>query len=345
VNKAEAKVLDAPTEDMTNLLKATADKNREVALDAQRVLAQELTIPLRQGVLSGDLIGGIFTPEALEPGAHPEFPLDFLTPGTEKDFVSYTVPSVGTIPTKHVEGDFIMVPTFEIGNAISWDMKYARQARWPIVTRAMQVLEAGFVKKLNDDGWHTLLAAGSDRNILVFDVNAASGQFTKRLISLMKTVMRRNAGGNTTSLNRGMLTDLYLSPEALEDIRNWGTDQVDELTRREIFVAEDGRINRIFGVNLHDLDELGENQEYELYFENTLGGAPAAAGGAHATADVEIVVGLNLSTNSSFVHPIVVPLEVFEHDELFRCRRAGFWAWTQVGFGVLDNRTCLLGSF
>ena len=131
----------------------------------------------------------------------------------------------------------------------------------------------------------------------------------------------------------------------LEDIRNWGIDQVDEVTRREIFVAQEGTINRIFGVNLHDLDELGENQEYELYFENTLSGSPAAAGGAHAVADVEIVVGLNLSTNSSFVHPVVMPLEVFEDDELFRRRKAGFWAWTQIGFAVLDNRTLILGSF
>lgn len=342
--KTKAKILSQPNDDATALLKATADPKKEVALAAQRALAQQLTIPLRQGVLSGDVIGGIFEPEMLEPGAHPEYPLDFLTPGTEKDFVAYTIPSNGTIPQKHVEGDFIMVPTFEIGNSIDWDLKYAREARWPVVTRAMQVLEAGFVKKLNDDGWHTLLAAAADRNIMVFDVNAASGQFTKRLISLMKTVMRRNAGGNSTSLSRGMLTDLYLSPEALEDIRNWGIDQVDEVTRREIFTQE-GTINRIFGVNLHDLDELGENQEYELYFENTLSGSPASAGGAHAVDDLEIVVGLNLSTNSSFVHPVVMPLEVFEDDELFRRRRAGFWAWTQVGFGVLDNRTLILGSF
>ena len=56
---------------------------------------------------------------------------------------------------------------------------------------------------MNDDGWHTLLVAGVDRNVLVYDADAADGQFTKRLISLMKTVMRRNAGGNTGSLKRG----------------------------------------------------------------------------------------------------------------------------------------------
>jgi len=71
------------------------------------------------------------------------------------------------------------------------------------------------------------LAAGVDRNILVYDADAAAGQFTKRLISLLKVVMRRNAGGNSASIKRGTLTDLYLSPEGLEDIRNWGVDQAD----------------------------------------------------------------------------------------------------------------------
>ena len=50
----------------------------------------------------------------------------------------------------------------------------------------------------------------------------------------MQTVMRRNAGGNTGSANRGRLTDLNVSPDALEDVRNWGLDQEDEETRRQL---------------------------------------------------------------------------------------------------------------
>jgi len=33
--------------------------------------------------------------------------------------------------------------------------------------------------------------------------------------------------------------DIYISPEALEDIKNWGVDQIDETTRREIYVSFD----------------------------------------------------------------------------------------------------------
>ena len=42
-----------------------------------------------------------------------------------------------------------------------------------------------------------------------------------------------------TFIKREELCKLYLSPEALEDIRNWGVDQIDEKTRREIYVGFD----------------------------------------------------------------------------------------------------------
>ena len=316
----------------------SADKNE--ALAAQRELAVALETPLRKGVLVGDVLDGIFEKISMAPGTAAEFPLDLLAPGTEADHVAYTNPGHGRIPERAVEGDYVMVPTYTVGSSIDYLLRYAREARWDVVGRAMQVLEAGFVKKMNDDGWHTLLAAGVDRNILVYDADAAQGQFTKRLISLMKTVMRRNAGGNSGSLNRGSLTDVYLSPEALEDIRNWGIDQVDEVTRREIYQAGDdgAAITRVYGINLHDMDELGQNQEYQVFYTDQLGGTLASS-------DDELVVGIDRSANDSFIMPVKQDVQIFEDDALHRQQRAGFYGWAEVGFAVLDNRRILLGSF
>lgn len=329
-----------PTPELTDLLVRSGSARKEESLVANAEFAKALELPLRQGVLSGNILDGIYEPIRLAPGATPEFPLDFLTPGNEKDFVAYTIPNHGYIPERHVEGDYVMVPTFDIGASIDYLLKYARDARWDVVGRAMEVLESSFVKKMNDDGWHTILAAGVDRNIVVYDSDADAGQFTKRLVSLLKTVMRRNGGGNSASNNRGMLTDLYVSPEAMEDLRNWGVDQVDEITRREIYVAGDGAgvINRVFGVNLHDLDELGNGQEYQLFYENTLGGTLQGT-------DTEIVVGLDLRRRDSFIMPIREEVQIFEDDTLHRQKRAGFYGYAEQGFAVLDNRRVLLGSF
>jgi hypothetical protein len=153
----------------------------------------------------------------------------------------------------------------------------------------------------------------------------------------MKTVMRRNGGGNSASNNRGLLTDLYVSPESMEDIRSWGIDQVDEVTRREIYTAADGTLNRVFSINLHDLDELGEGQEYQLFYSNVLSGSLP-------TGKNEIIVGLDLRKRDSFIMPVREQVQVFEDDTLHRQKRAGFYGWAEQGFAVLDNRRVLLGA-
>ena len=330
-----------PDEAFIDLLKRSGSSEKNEALAAQRELAKAIELPLREGVLVGNILDGIFEAIPMEPGTTTEFPLDLLAPGEEDEFVAYTNPGHGRIPERAVEGDYVMVPTYSITSSIDYLLRYAREARWNVVGRAVQVLEASFVKKMNDDGWHTILSAGTDRNILVYDADAAAGQFTKRLVSLMKTVMRRNGGGNSASINRSTLTDLYISPEGLEDIRNWGVDQIDEVTRREIYQAADGSaiLTRVFGVNIHDIDELGESQEYQKFFTTDLSGSLGPS------SDVELVVGLDQNANDSFVMPVKENVQVYEDDTMHRHQRAGMYGWAEMGFGVLDNRRVLLGSF
>ena len=331
---------ERPSDEFISLLRKAGDSDQNVAIAAQREFAKALEPPLRKGVLAGDILGDIFEVTTVEAGGTTEYPLDLISPGLEGEHIAYTNPGNGRVPERSVEGDYVAIPTYSITSSIDFLLRYAREARWDIAARAMQVMEAGFTKKMNDDGWHTILAAGVDRNILVYDGDATAGMFSKRLVSLMQTVMRRNAGGNTGSAGRGRLTDLYVSPEALEDIRNWGLDQIDEVTRREIYSAPEGGapITRVFGVNLHDLDELGEGQEYQTFFTGSLSGAVQAA-------DLELVVGLDQSSNDSFVMPVRQTLEVYEDPTLHRQQRAGFYGWAEIGFGVLDNRRVILGSF
>ena len=328
-----------PSDEFIALLNQSGSSDKAVAIEAQREIAKALELPLRKGVLFGEVVTSIYEAMPLEPGSTPEFPLDLLAPGTESEHIAYTNPGHGRIPDRSGEGDYVMVNTYGITSSIDFLLKYAREANWGVVARAMQVLESSFVKKINDDGWHTLLAAAVDRNILVYDADAAAGQFTKRLVSLMKTVMRRNGGGNSVTAP-GSLTDIYLSPEAIEDIRNWGVDQLDEVSRREIYTAADngGPLTRIFGVNLHDVFEFGDGQEYQDYFTGDLSGSLEGS-------DVELVIGLDQGANDSFVMPVKKEVEIFEDEALHRHQRQGYYGWAEIGFGVLDNRRVIAGSF
>lgn len=295
--------------------------------------------PLRKGVLVGNILGNIFEKITVEPGGSTEYPLDLISPGLEGEHVAYTNPGHGRIPERAVESDYVTIPTYSITSSIDFLLRYAREARWDIAGRAMQVMEAGFTKKMNDDGWHTLLAAGVDRNILVYDGDATAGMFSKRIVSLMQTVMRRNSGGNTASANRGRLSDLYVSPEALEDVRNWGLDQIPDSVRANIYNATgEGPVTNIFGVNLHDLDELGEGQDYQNFYTNALGGAVQAS-------DLELVIGLDQGPSDSFIMPMKQDISIHEDPTMHRQQRAGWYGFAELGFGVLDNRRIILGSF
>lgn len=319
------------------ILRASAHMDKNIAMEAMRLLAARIETPIRQGIMSANNLNGIFTVIPLEYGSTLEMPLHFLQPGTEKDFNAYAIPNAGRIPEKAIEGDYVMIPTYAIGGAIDWLEKFSLQARWDVMSDGLELLQAMMVKKMNDDGWHTILAAAVDRNVVVYDSDAANGLFTKRLVQLMKTTMRRNGGGNAGSLNRFKLTHIALSPEALEDMRSWGVDQVDEITRREIYTAADGTFSRVFGVNLIDLDEFGEGQEYQNYLVNELGAALVGS-------DTEFCVGLDLSKSNTFIMAQQRPVTVYEADDLKRQFRQGFYARADLGFGVMDNRALLLGS-
>lgn len=336
------------TGEMNELLRRTVHSDIQIAMAAKRDLAIALSLPLKKGVMPGDNIAGIFSSERFEPGISPEFPLDFLSPGTERFFVAYTVPNTGKLPERHIEGDYIMVPTFDVGSRIDWSRKFARDARWDIVGRAMKVLDSMFVRKKNDDGYHTIITAAKNRGIAVVDGNATSGFFSKRVVSLAAVVMRRNAGGNSTSVDRGKLTHIAMSPEGLEDIRSWDLTQVDEVTRREIFLNDNESmpLSKIFGVTLMDVDEFGESQSYQNYYVNTLSGSMTLGGYTKS----EICIGLDLMNKDSFVSPWRVQpngqeIELIPDVTLLIQNREGYAARREYGIGLLDSRRVLLMAF
>lgn len=330
---------NAPKE-LLDLIRATADDNLQVRMKAQYDFAKAIETPLRKGVLFGDVVRNIFQAIPQGPGQN-EWPLDILSPGREDEFVAYTSPGVGKIGERKVEGDYVTVPTYEIANSIQWNLRFARDANWPVIARALEVLEAGFVKKINDDGWHVLLTAAYDRNILVYDGDATAGQFTKRLVSLMKTVMVRNGGGNTASLRQSALTDMFLSPESIEDVRNWGLDQVDDTTRREIYTSSDNgpSVTKVFGVNLTPLREFGQGQEYQNFYSKKLGGSLEAS-------DVELVIGVDMVNKDSFIMPVREEVKVHPDTvNLHRRGEDGYYGRGEFGFAVLDGRRVLAGSY
>ncbi len=320
------------------LLKNTANADKVVAGKYMKALAQELAGPLKKAVFDEDTLGDIYNKVDVSASDNLRFPLDIIAPGTEDDFVAYTMPKQGRVPERHVEGDELYIQTYKIANAIDWDLDFARDARWDVIARAMEVFRAGFTKRINDDGWHVLIASANSAGFMIRDTAAASGSFTPALVYKMKTQQKRRT-------RNGDLTDLYVSPEAMEDMRLWDSTEIADITRNAIFVNQsDPSLVSINGVRIHELRELGAGsggtaEEYQDYFVNTLSGSLGAG-------DAELVIGLDLSKRDSFIMPIRSPLEVFETGEqLHRQGRAGVYGWMRLGVAAVDNRRAILGSF
>jgi len=331
------------------LLRDMASGDKRKADAARQAFAAELVSPLRRGIFDADNLGDIYVPQVIPMGSTASYPLDFVRPGEEDLYTAYTLAEQGRLPERRVEASEINVPTFKIGNSIDWDIKFMKEARWDVVKRALQVFEAGFVRKINSDGWRTVLAAGADRGLVVEASGAAvltgstscistppsPGEFTKELVSRLHTAMTRGAGGNG---NAGRLTDLYLSLEAMECVRAWDANRVDEFTRREIFMSAEKGLAQVYGVILHPMTEFGIGQEYQDFLLNVLSLALPVN-------TAQFCVGLDLSTKDSFVMPIKEELEVYDDEALVRFQRMGIFGWMRHGFACLDNRRVLLGAF
>ena len=82
---------ERPSDEFLSLYKKTGDNDQNVAYAAQREFAKALELPLRKGVLVGNILGNIFESIMnVEPGATTEYPLDLISPGLEGEHVAYT---------------------------------------------------------------------------------------------------------------------------------------------------------------------------------------------------------------------------------------------------------------
>jgi hypothetical protein len=322
-----------PTAEQVKMLRATASSNAAEAIEHRQAFAALVEGAWKAGVLEPDTLTGIFDRIGLEAGSDAKFPFDLYSPAEQGFYKAFVCPKEGAIPDQVVEGDEIYVPTYKIANSISWSIDYARDARWDIIARALNVFANGFTQKMNDDGWHVVLKAAVT-NTVISDSVATSGIFTKQLVLNLMTGIKRLTGGRNS-----LVTDIFVSPEGLADIRNLTNTSVDDATLRSLILTPGLEVPSLFGVKLRELQELGSKQEYQTYLTGTLSASLAGSG------DNELCVALDLKNRDSFVMPVREDMKMFDDPTLHRSARAGVYGWMELGFAALDTRRAMLGSF
>jgi hypothetical protein len=292
----------------------------------------------REVVWPGDIITDIFSVQMVDSDTTAvEYPISPLI-GEEDEYTAIVMPDEGAVPERIVTGDSAFVKPFDIGNSIYWKQSFTKQGNIAAINTKLSAFSAGFVQKINDIGWHTLLSAAATRS---YKVSAAStaGVFGREVVTAMIRQMRRLGGGNNASTLRFNLTDLYISPEAFEDILLWDTtDGLSDATAQQLWGKGFTDGIPLHGVILHVLDELGVTQRYETYVDDTLALN-------HSNSTEEFVLGLDMSKRDSFMMPVAEQISMIPDDSVLKRRLMGYYGFATLGAACLDNRAVLLGEF
>jgi hypothetical protein len=169
--------------------------------------------------------------------------------------------------------------------------------------------------------------------------------------------------GSTPVGNEGRgLTDLYVSPEIMEQIRGFAYNPVNskqgistnttgipltDSVRDRIFSA--AGMSDIWGVSLHELLELGEGRKYNVLFGEIANGKTytkpdGTDSGTFNSSTQELLIGIDRSRRS-FIRTLAVNAEtggsfVLRPDDQFlaRSNKVGFYGGLEEGRVGLDAR-------
>lgn len=130
--------------------------------------------------------------------------------------------------------------------------------------------------RYNDDMVKEMIKAGIERNVIVYDAKADVGEFTPRLVALMKVVTRQLAKMELEDI--GVLESIIMSPEAHACTETWHPVATS--------VHKDAKGNVVGFGNIKFIvhDDLGHLSKFQVYCEEI--------DGTMAPSDNEIVIGV-----------------------------------------------------
>jgi hypothetical protein len=355
--EAEAKTLQ--------LLRDSGSTNKSVADAAQEAFASIMSSSLSRVLEPLNVANDIFTEVEVYTGRDvPEIPIDLYYGVGEGAFRVWSNGYPGGLAYNEISGfDSFRFRTSRMDSAIAWNKSYAADARMKVVERGLMRLMDEIMVKSQFNAFTVLAdALGSARTANQSHViastaktNSTARQFqlddVNRLMTKIKRLNSSWANGTTRSAGSG-LTDLYISPETMEQIRKMtynpmnttGVPDSAESTalglpdemRMEIY--RNGGATEIYGKTLHELNEMGVGQVYNELFRQKYN---AVGGGAPAwtVATDELVIGIdkslgafarviNADTNGSTFQLLV------DDQHLARSEKMGYYGFTEEGWLV-----------
>jgi hypothetical protein len=386
------------TPEQVELIKAMGSSDQTVAREASEAFAAFLGPVIHKVLMTAGTASTIYSDSEFDEDDSPSYPLD-LYYGDAPGHVSVWSQSVaGGLATSHVEGmQEIKIATYRLDSAVSFLKRYARRARLDVVSKAIERMAQEVLIKQERNAWAVILKAlaegvtgttDTSGTLNVLDhVARGSGSGTLMLADMNKLMtlnkrMNESFSGHTpvAPFSTG-ITDMYISPERVEDIRafaynpvnhagnattlggkeSWDQDVPDSV--RESIWSSAGMAS-LWGVNLVEMVELGQNKKYNFLFNEqsktsghaanalTLDGSDksfdgfSGAGSAAVFNDTaeEILIGID-NSRGSFIRPVARQADsggsfsALPDDQwVTRSEKTGFYGWLEEGRICIDAR-------
>lgn len=357
------------TPEQIELVKQMASKNKLEAIEAREAFAALITSPVNQVLNKLGTTNSIFEPFTFNEDDNPEIPLD---PYYDKntDYVQVWQSSDGSsAPTSETTGlKTLKLSWTGIESAFSVNERYAQRSQLDVIALHLNRMLQEMLRKKEILGWTVIMKAlgqavtnGNDHIIQSTTENQLQVDDFNRWLTFFKRLnVSWDAGTPDAPYTTGA-TDLYLSPEMMQEIRGMAyqpqntraTPDTAESTvlglpdavREEIY--RNAGLTEFYGKTLHELNELGVGYAYTHFFGSY---APANSGpGGNTSFDAttdEILCGIDLS-RGTLISPVATfdndgTTAVVETDDLFaakRIRKMGWYARQQIGFACLDARS------
>ena len=367
------------TQEQIELIQAMGSKNRDTAYEAQVALAEFIGPVINEVVSNAPTLSNLFTPLQYNADDNPSIPLDVYYDISDEDYINvYSTNSPGGLPTNQVTPTHseMKLMTYKLDTAISFDKKYASRSRLDVVsksfTRAAQEILlkqertsgnlllgalAGATTTVNGTSKKHTIQANQANRFLLDDLNA--------MMTLAKRIRPSWAGGTPVAGSAG-LTDIIVSPETVEDLREMAYNPINtrdadgavaasadnliaapDAVRAPLF--QSAGIPEFYGVSVMEIHELGQNCKFQKIFNvldnSSIDNNPNGGRSAQTVGDDDdLVLGIDRSRDA-FVRAIAVDQETGSEfnlvaDDQYSIRQAkvGWFGSIEEGRVVLDDR-------
>ena len=359
------------TPEQVELIKAMGSHDVTVAREANEAFAAFLGPVIRRVLAQASLASSIFVDAPYDEDDSPSYPLDLYYNDGDNVVTTFMQSVAGGLPSSHVEGmNELKISTYRLDSAVSLLKRYARRGRLDVVSKAVERMAQEILVKQERNAWAVVLKAlgeGSTNSNTHAIASTPADVFQlddmNRLMTRIRRINESFANGTPDSAYSNGLTDMYMSPEMVEQVRGFAYQPMNtraalgqaaaaensngialpDSVREGVFRA--AGMQELYGVNIHEMHELGVSKKYNTLFDSFAGSATIAHGSTTFTgSDDEVILGLD-NSKGAFIRPVAQQHEsggqfVTLPDDQFSARseKIGFYGYLEEGRVCIDSR-------